>query len=348
MITPKQLGFRLPAEWETHLGTWLTWPHNPETWPGRMDPIPGIWADMISALCPNEEVHINVNDEGMEKIARQVLNPGDIDRKNIFFHHFPSNDCWVRDHGPIFITRSKNGEGEIAVTDWEFNMWGGKYPPWDLDNSIPKRIVEKFKFSSFQPGIVLEGGSIDVNGKGSLLTTEQCLLNKNRNPHLSREQIEKYLMDYLGVSHILWLWEGIKGDDTDGHIDDIARFVDPNTIVTVVEENKSDDNFYLIQENLKRLQKMRDQDGRPFEIVEIPMPGPIHFEGQRLPASYANFYIANQIVLAPTYRHPNDQRAIDVLEKLFPDRRIVDIDATDLVWGFGAFHCITQQQPAAG
>lgn len=345
-MTPRQLGFRMPAEWEPHQGTWLTWPHNPETWPGKMGPIPGIWADMISALCPHEEVHINVNDAAMAKTAQGVLNPGDIERKNIFFHHFPSNDCWVRDHGPVFVTREKKGKREVAITDWIFNMWGGKYPPWDLDNAIPQRIANKFKYSSFQPGIVLEGGSIDVNGKGTLLTTEQCLLNKNRNPNLTKEQIEQYLRDYLGVDHILWLWEGIKGDDTDGHIDDIARFAGPNIIITVVEEDKTDENFYILQENLKRLKKMRDQDGRPFDIVEIPMPRPVNYEGQRLPASYANFYIANQVVLVPTYRHPNDQRAIDTLTKLFPDRKIVDIDATDLVWGFGAFHCITQQQPA--
>ena len=351
--TPMGLGFRMPAEWEPHEATWLAWPHNPETWPGRLKFIPPIWIQMIKPLHVHEKVHVCVNDEAMEKEVGAILKRHDIGQ-NVFIHRIPTNDAWARDHGPIFVKRddvgarsSRPGGGTppLQILDFIFNSWGQKYGPWDLDDVVPQRVAEYLKMPCIQPGIVLEGGSIDVNGKGTLLTTEQCLLNKNRNPHLTKNEIEQYLTDYLGVTNILWLGDGIVGDDTDGHIDDIARFVNSTTVVTVAEEDPADENYKPLQDNLKRLQSMKDQDGKPLNIVTIPMPGPVIYQDQRLPASYANFYIGNGVVLVPTYKHPNDQRALEILKGLFPKRRIVGIDAVELVWGLGAFHCVTQQQP---
>ncbi len=335
-------GYRMPAEFEPHEATWLAWPHNPETWPGRIKYIPPIWVQMIKPLHVHETVHLCVNNQETEDSVKAILRRHDI-QNNIVFHQFPTNDAWARDHNAIFI----RGEmlSRLIALDFVFNSWGEKYGPWDLDDVIPQHVAKYLDVECIQPGIVLEGGSIDVNGKGTLITTEQCLLNDNRNPHLTKEEIEDYLKNYLGVSNILWLGEGIVGDDTDGHVDDITRFVSPTIVVTVIEEDPSDENYKLLQDNLKRLQFMKDQDGRPLTIVTIPMPGPVIYENQRLPASYANFYIANGVVLVPTYRHPNDQKAIDILKKCFPSRRIVGIDATELVWGLGAFHCVTQQQP---
>jgi agmatine deiminase len=340
--TPEQLGYRMPAEFEPHEATWLAWPHNPETWPGRLKFIPPVWIQMIKPLHVHEKVHLCVNDASMEEEVKATLKRHDIGR-NVFIHQIPTNDAWARDHGPIFVKRDE----KLTILDFFFNSWGQKYGPWDLDDVVPQRVAEYLKMPCLQPGIVLEGGSIDVNGRGTLLTTEQCLLNKNRNPHLSKKEIEQYLSDYLGVMNILWLGDGIVGDDTDGHIDDIARFVNPATVVTVVEEDPADENYKPLQDNLKRLQSMKDQDGRPLKIVTIPMPGPVVYQDQRLPASYANFYIANGVVLVPTYNHPNDQRALEILKGLFPKRRIVGINAVELVWGLGAFHCVTQQQPKA-
>jgi agmatine deiminase len=262
----------------------------------------------------------------------------------VFYHRVPSYEPWCRDHGPIFVKR----DGELAIVDWGYNAWGGKYPPYDEDDAVPQRVAELLGLPVFGPGIVMEGGALDVNGEGTLLTTEACLLNLNRNPQLNKPQIEQYLTDYLGVTNILWLGEGIAGDDTDGHVDDLARFVNPTTIVSVVESDPQDDNYRPLQENLKRLRTMRDQDQRPLRIVELPMPGVVEYEGQRLPASYANFYIANGVVLLPTYRdRENDAAALRILQGLFIDRRVVGIDSTNLVWGLGSFHCLTQQQPAA-
>ena len=341
--TPAVLGYRMPAEWEPHAATWLAWPHNPETWPGKMGPIPGIYARLIKALTAGEDVQLCVNDAAMKETARRVLAEHDALSDRVHFHHFPTNDTWARDHGPIFVRRE---DGRLAVTDWEFNMWGGKYPPWELDNQIPRRVAEFLKLERFAPGIVLEGGSIDGNGRGTVLTTEQCLLNKNRNPHLSRAQLEKYLEDYLGVRKVLWLGDGIEGDDTDGHIDDLARFVGPHTVVTVTEENKHDANYEPLRQNLHRLRQLTDQDGHELNVIELPMPRPIFYEDRRLPASYANFYIGNAVVVVPTFNDPNDARALEILARCFPGRRILGLEATDLVWGLGAFHCITQQQPA--
>jgi len=344
---PAALGFRMPAEWESHAGTWLTWPRPAGiSFPDKYDTVPPVYAALIRELGAVERVNINVWDAEMEGWVRDLLRKEKTPMENVHFHYFPAYEPWCRDHGPIFVARQNGGVRERAVVDWGYNAWGGKYPPFDLDDAVPQHVAKLRGLRLFSPGIVLEGGSIDVNGRGSLLTTTACLLNPNRNPHLNQSQIEGYLRDYLGVTQILWLSDGIEGDDTDGHIDDLARFVNASTIVTVVEEDPADANFPILQENLKRLRAMRDPAGKPFRVVELPMPGLVEYEGQRLPASYANFYIANGIVLAPTYRDDNDRLALEILQREFPNRRVVGIDSTELIWGLGSFHCITQQEPA--
>ena len=335
----------MPAEWEPHRGTWLSWPHKEASWPGRFGTIPRLFARMVRHLADHEEVHINVAGAAMEREVRGLLREIGCAADNVFFHHNPTNDAWCRDHGPIFLQRLENGRRGQAIVDWGFNAWGGKYPPYDLDDLVPTRIAEELGIPVFHPGIILEGGSIDVNGAGTLLTTEACLLNPNRNPHLDRSQIEQYLRSYLGVRHFLWLGEGIVGDDTDGHVDDLTRFVNPTTVVTAVENDPQDENYEPLQANLERLHRMTDQDGRPLDVVTLPMPRPLWHEGQRLPASYANFYIANGIVLLPGYDPERDEEAAATLRRLFPDREIISMDCTDLVWGLGAFHCVTQQWP---
>jgi len=344
--TPADLGFRMPAEWAPHRGTWLSWPHKEASWPGKFDAVPGIFARMVTELARHEEVHINVSGPDMEAGVRALLAREGAAPDPVRFHHNPTNDAWCRDHGPIFVQREVDGQQEQAIVDWGYNAWGGKYPPYDLDDVVPTRIGRELGLPVFHPGIVMEGGSIDVNGRGTLLTTEACLLNPNRNPELTRDRIEQFLRAYLGVEHILWLGDGIAGDDTDGHVDDLTRFVDPSTVVTVVEEDRTDENYEPLQENLQRLKEMTDQDGRPLRIELLPMPRPLYHEGQRLPASYANFYIANGLVLLPGYDAERDGEAQQTLQRLFPDRRIVVMDCTDLVWGLGAFHCVTQQWPA--
>ena len=336
----------MPAEWEPHRGTWLSWPHKEASWPGKFTPVPAVFARMIGELVAHEEVHINVGGADMESDVRDVLARAGVPRDRVFFHHIPTNDAWCRDHGPVFIQRDRDGGREQAIVDWGFNAWGGKYPPFDLDDVVPTRIGAELGLRVFAPGIVMEGGSLDVNGRGTLLTTESCLLNPNRNPRLDRREIERYLEDYLGVRQILWLGDGIVGDDTDGHVDDLTRFTDPRTVVTVVEDDPADPNYAPLRDNLERLRSMRDQDGEPFRIVTLPMPRPLEHEGQRLPASYANFYIANGVVLLPTYDPERDETARITLQELFPTRRVVGIDCTDLVWGLGAFHCVSQQWPA--
>ena len=341
-------GFRMPAEWAPHRGTWLSWPHKEASWPGNFAPVPGIVAEMIRALAPGEEVHVNVADAAMEASARRMLKAAAVDTGNVFFHHIPTNDAWCRDHGPCFVQRTRaDGSREELIVDWGYNAWGGKYPPFDLDDQVPARVAERFDIERVEPGIILEGGSIDVNGAGTVLTTEACLLHPNRNPSLGRAEIEQHLRDFVGVRHILWLGDGIVGDDTDGHIDDLTRFVDPTTVVTVVEEDPADVNFGVLQDNLERLRGMTDQDGTPLRIVELPMPRPVEFDGERLPASYANFYIGNEVVLLPGYDPQRDEVARATLQELFPARRVVVIDAAPLVWGLGAFHCLTQQWPEA-
>jgi agmatine deiminase len=332
--TPAALGYRMPAEWEPHAATWLSWPR-PDgiSFPGRYDEVLPTLAEMVRTLARHERVEINCRNDEVEAIARQTIG----NTRNVRYHRIPSYEPWCRDHGPMFVKRGR----QLAVVDWGYNAWGGKYPPFDDDDAVPQRIAELLHLPLFQPGIIMEGGSLDVNGAGGLLTTEACLLNKNRNPTLTKKQIEKYLKDYLGVTNIIWLGEGIVGDDTDGHVDDLARFVSKHTVVAVVEQDPRDENFAPLQDNLKRLRKTG------LRIVELPMPGRVEYAGQRLPASYANFYIANNVVLLPTYRHKqNDRQAQDILQKLFRTRRVVPMDSTNLVWGLGSFHCLTQQQPA--
>ena len=343
---PASLGYRMPAEWSPHRGTWLSWPHKEASWPGKFGPVPGLFAALARALADREEVHINVAGPAMEASVRTLLSEEGADTRNVFFHYNPTNDAWCRDHGPIFVERARSGRRDQAIVDWGYNAWGGKYPPYDLDDVIPTRIGAELGLTVFEPGIVMEGGSIDVNGRGTLITTEACLLNPNRNPQLDRAGIERYLADFLGATKILWLGDGIAGDDTDGHVDDLTRFVDERTLVTVVERDPADENYEPLQANLERLRGMTDQDGAPLRVVPLPMPRALFHEGQRLPASYANFYLANGLVLVPTYDPPRDEEALATLRDLFPGRDVVGIDCTDLVWGLGAFHCVTQQWPA--
>jgi len=338
--TPRELGYRMPAEWHPHAATWLSWPR-PDgiSFPDRYQEVLPTFGEIVRTIVPHEPVHINVRSEEVESIARRTVG----EAPNVFYHRIPSCEPWCRDHGPIFVTRGH----QLAMVDWRYNAYGNKYPLHDDDDALPQRVADLLGLPLFSPGIVMEGGSIDVNGHGTLLTTTSCLLNPNRNPHLNQQQIEQYLRDYLGVSNVLWLGDGIAGDDTDGHVDDLARFVDPHTVVAVIEQDPQDDNYRPLQENLKRLHAMRDQDGQPLHVIELPMPGLVEYDGKRLPASYANFYIANHVVLLPTYRNPTtDMAAIDTLQNLFPDRRVVGIDSTNLIWGRGSFHCLTQQQPA--
>jgi len=345
--TPRSLGYRLPAEWEPHRGTWLSWPHKEASWPGKFAPIPGIFAQIVARLAPHEEVHLNVGDDALEAAARAALQEAGAPLTRIFFHRHPTDDAWCRDHGPIFLVRNRDdGRREQLVLDWGYNAWGGKYPPFALDDAIPSRIAAELGLPVIAPGIVLEGGSIEVNGAGTVLTTEQCLLNPNRNPDLTRSDLEACLREFLGVRRVLWLGDGIEGDDTDGHVDDLARFVAPDTVVAAVEEDPRDPNYAPLRDNRERLRTMTDQDGRPLRVVELPMPPARWYEGQRLPVSYANFYIANGVVLLPGFESPRDAAARAVLEPLFPDRRIEVINCTDLVWGLGAIHCVTQQWPA--
>jgi len=345
---PSVTGYRMPAEWESHSATWLTWPREKGiSFPDAFGPIPDYWVTMCKLLSPHEKVHINVFDEAQEKIIRRHLTKAGLKvGKRIFLHPFPAYEPWCRDHGPTFLVKSsKLSAAPLAILDWNYNAWGNKYPPYDLDDAVPEHIARLLNVPIFKPGIVMEGGAIDVNGRGTLLTTESCLLNKNRNPHLSKREIEQCLENYLGVTHVLWLGDGIEGDDTDGHVDDLARFVNARTVVTVIEEDPRDANYKPLHDNLKRLRAMKDQDGKLLRIVTLPMPGVIEREGQRLPASYANFYIANKIVLLPVYGHANDAVAQRTLQKLFSRRKVHAVDCRDLVWGLGAFHCVTQQQP---
>jgi agmatine deiminase len=344
--TPAELGYRMPAEWEPHVGTWFTWPRSDGiSFPERYDSVPPVYAELIRQLVQVEEVNINVWNAEMEQWVRSFLIRQNTPLHRVHFHHFPAYEPWCRDHGPIFLVRNVNGVRSRAIVDWGYNAWGNKYPPYDLDDAIPQHVAALRKVPLFSPDMILEGGSIDVDGQGSLLTTEACLLNPNRNPDLTKAEIEHYLRDYLGVKNILWLGEGIVGDDTDGHVDDITRFLSAGKVLTVVEEDPADDNYQLLQDNLQRLRTFRDAFGQPFRIVTLPMPGFVSFEGQRLPASYANFYIANRLVLVPIYNMPNDTRALDILQREFPTRRVVGVDSTQLIWGLGSFHCISQQEP---
>lgn len=343
---PGAAGYRMPAEWEPHAATWLAWPHKRESWPGKFEPVPAVFARMIREIVEGEAVHLLVRDGAMEEEARAVLRQHRADAAGVHFHHFPTNDSWIRDFGPIFLTHP-TATPRVLATKWGYNSWGEKYPPHDLDNRIPHLAAGHLGVPLVEGGMILEGGSIDVNGAGLLLTTRACLLNPNRNPRLGREDIERRLRDYLGVKEVLWLGDGIVGDDTDGHVDDITRFTGRNTIVTVVEEDEGDENFVPLRENLEELHGMKNLEGTAFDIVTLPMPDPVYFEGDRLPASYANFYITNAAVLVPTYDCPaKDARAVGILQELFTDRHVIGIRSTDLVLGLGSFHCLSQQQPA--
>ncbi|MBL9215176.1 MAG: agmatine deiminase family protein [Opitutaceae bacterium] len=333
----------MPAEWEPQAAVWLSWPHNRATWPGRFRPIPGVFARIVAAISRHEPVRINCA-RALQAPARRLCAAAGADLRRVRFYDHPTNDAWCRDHGPIFVKNDRTGE--VAVTDWVHNAWGGKYPPYDLDNLVPPRIARRLRLRRFEQAMVLEGGSIDVNGAGLLLTSEQCLLNPNRNPHLDRGQIERNLRDYLGVRRVLWLGEGIVGDDTDGHIDDMTRFFKADGFVTVVEPNRRDANHGPLRENLERLRTFRTPAGRPFEIVTLPMPRPFGFRGQRVPASYANFLVINGAVLVPQFRQQRrDAEACAILGHCFPGREILPIDCYDLIWGLGTLHCISQQQP---
>ena len=340
--TPAALGYRMPAEWESHAATWLSWPRRDGiSFPDSFDRVLPALRAMVEALIESEQVCINIGNDAHEAEARAVLRGLSMER--VTFYRVPTNEPWCRDHGPIFLTRG--ADPGLAIVDWDYNAWGGKYPPCDLDEVVPTGIAQILDLPVFYPRMILEGGSIEVNGAGSLLTTESCLLNQNRNPNLGRAEIEQRLREYLGVREILWLGEGIEGDDTDGHIDDLARFVSENTVVTAVEENREDKNYEPLHENLARLRQMKVEQGE-IEIVTLPMPKKIVRENLRLPASYANFYIANSCLLLPTFADPNDETALSILQKLFPDRRVIGIDCRELIWGLGTFHCLTQQQPA--
>lgn len=362
--TPASLGYRMPAEWELHAATWLSWPQREGiSFPGSYDRVMPTFRAMVAALVESEPVCINVSNGAHEAEARAVLKGLAPDR--IIYYEIPTNEPWCRDHGPIFLTRKVEGwsrpapgpqdestspmrragaPAPLAIVDWGHNAWGGKYPPFDLDDVVPTRIGEALDLPVYDGRMILEGGSIDVNGVGALLTTESCLLNPNRNPDLSREEIERRMRDYLGVREIFWLSRGTEGDDTDGHIDNLARFVSERTVVAMVEEDESSSNHEPLQENLSRLRSIKI-DGKALTIHTLPLPARMEREDLVLPASYANFYIANTCVLLPIYGDPNDAKAVELLTRLFPDRQVIPIDCRELIWGLGAFHCLTQQQP---
>ncbi|MFZ9683383.1 MAG: agmatine deiminase family protein [Cephaloticoccus sp.] len=342
--TPAALGFRMPAEWEPQSAVWLSWPHNRKSWPGQFRPVPYAFAEIVHQISRFEEVRINCA-AALQPRAKRLCAKAGADMTKVTFYDHPTNDAWCRDHGPIFVRHRKTGE--VALTDWVHNAWGGKYPPYDLDNEIPPSIARKLKLRRFVNDMVLEGGSIEVNGRGLLLTSEQCLLNPNRNPHLTQAQIERNLKDHFGVTKILWVGDGIIGDDTDGHIDDITRFYKPDGFITCVEANKRDPNHKILEENLARLRAFRTPAGKPFDIVTLPMPKPFGFQGQQVPASYANFLIINGAVLVPQFRQPRrDAEALKIVGSCFPDREAIGIDCYHLIWGLGTLHCLSQQQPA--
>jgi agmatine deiminase len=371
---PASLGYTFPAEWEPHEGTWFSWPR-PEgiSFPDKYHTVPENLARIFAAIAPREAVHVNVPNGNVEHIVREQLQEHGCPLKNIFFHHIKTNENWCRDHGPAFVVN--RAKKKIAIVDWGFNAWGGKYPPYEDDDAVPTRVAEELGLPAFYPAaksmiedrgsriakaassrssildpqsscIIMEGGAIDVNGAGTLLTTTDCLLNKNRNPLLKKSQIEQFLKDYYGQTHICWLTGGIEGDDTDGHVDDLARFISPTKIVMGIEDDPKDANHKVLRSARKQAEKLRDQDGRPFEIVEIPMPSAVEFDGQRLPATYVNFYFVNGALLVPTYRDKkNDKKALEILQQHLPKHKVIGIDCVELIWGLGAIHCLSQQQP---
>jgi len=335
--------YRMPAEWEPHAATWIGWPHNVTDWPGKFPPIPWVYGEIVRTLAPGEVVRILVNSAMQQTQASRVLNKVGVDLARVEFLRFPTNRGWTRDFGPIFV----RGDKGLAIARFHFNAWA-KYKDWKKDATIPERAAKHFNFPVIQGKIVLEGGSIDVNGRGTLITTEECLLDpkvQTRNPGLSRGEIETVFRDTLGITNTLWLGKGIAGDDTHGHVDDLCRFVKPGTVVLCREDDPKDVNYRPLAENRERLQGMHLERGTSIEVIDLPMPAPLHFDGVRLPASYANFYISNAAVLVPTFNDPKDRIALGILAELFRDRPVVGIHAVDLVWGLGTIHCLTQQEP---
>ncbi len=344
--------FHMPAEWELHEATWISWPHNITDWPGKMSAIHLVYGEIVRKLSVGEIVRILVKEKSHEVKAKRVLERVGIELSQVEFFRIPTNRGWTRDFGPIFVTYSKT-RTDIRIARFQFNAWA-RYPDWQKDNRVPERLASILKLpistvESSSRGVVLEGGSIDVNGAGTLLTTEECLLDEEiqvRNPGFSKRNYEDVFRDELGISNVLWLGKGIAGDDTHGHVDDLCRFVNRNTVVLCEETNVQDENYHVLNENRERLESMKTEGGTSIQVVDLPMPAPLFFEGRRLPASYANFYISNAAVLVPTFNDPNDRIALGILSELFPDRSVVGIHAVDLVWGFGTIHCLTQQQPA--
>jgi agmatine deiminase len=373
---PAESGYRMPAEWERHAATWIAWPHHQDDWPGKFEPIPWVYAEIVRHLARHEKVEIIVNHKAAEQNAQKVLRQANALSNSVRFYRWPTDRVWTRDYGPIFVKRRssdrqssgrqsserkpaerQSASRALMATNWRFNAWA-KYPNWKKDNAIADQVARTLRVPQMMPeyevsgrkkAIVLEGGSIDVNGRGTLLTTEECLLSKvqQRNRGLTREMLEETFECYLGIKKVIWLGRGIVGDDTHGHVDDIARFVAPDTVAVAVERDSRDPNYEPLQQNLRRLRSATDQNGKRLRIVQLPMPAAISFQGRRLPASYANFYIANGLLLVPTFNDKNDRVALDILAKVFPDREVVGIYCGDLIWGFGAIHCMTQQQPVS-
>jgi agmatine deiminase len=346
--TPAEHDFSFPAEWQRHAATWISWPRPegisfPDRYHESIEDVIGV----IKTIARFEPVQLNVPNGNYERIVRDVLEVRRVPLGRVRFHHIPTNENWTRDHGPAFVQRHRRGRVETAIVDWGFNAWGDKYPPYDADDAVPTRVAKELGLPVFAADIVMEGGAVDFNGAGTILTTTSCLLNKNRNPSRPRAEIEKYLKAYYGQRHIVWLGDGIAGDDTDGHIDDLARFVDERTIVIGIEDNRRDANYAALREARARLARARDAEGRPFDIIEIPMPRPVVYQKQRLPATYMNFYFVNGALLVPTFGQPTrDRAALTALQRVVPDRKVVGIDCRALIWGLGAIHCLTQQQPA--
>jgi agmatine deiminase len=338
-------GYYFPAEFAPQAATWLSWPHKEASWPEKINTIFPYYSQFIKELAKGQKVCINVNDQAMQNFAMGHLQNANVNLSNVAFFFHPTNDAWCRDHGPAFLINPSAPANKKIIVDWGYNAWGNKYPPFDLDDNIPTLIAKHYNIPVYYPGIVMEGGSVEFNGNGTILTSTACLLNPNRNPHLNQQQIEEYLYQYYGAKQVLWVNDGIVGDDTDGHIDDTVRFVNEDTVLTVIEENKQDENYQLLQDNLQQLQQMRLLNGKQLNIVELPMPDAVVYDEQRLPASYANFYIANHAVIVPIFNCAKDDKALQIIKSCFPSREVIGINSTEIIWGLGSFHCLSQQEP---